>query len=300
MATVRVKVPATTGNLGSGFDCLGMALELYNTAEISDEADGLVVEIEGEGAALIPRDETNVCVRAARAVCNRVNFHPRGLRFRLLHAIPVSRGLGSSGVAIIAGAVAANELAGRPLDTTELLRVCTDLEGHPDNVVPSLLGGLSVSGERDGTIIYQTFHIPEKLMAIVAVPDFTLDTAVARGVLPQSVSMHDAVYNLCSVGLLVGGILGDDYSLLRAGMDDRLHQPYRERLIPGLRDVITAALDTGAHGAALSGAGPTVIALASESQTQIAEAMAAAFYRHDITSRTMILHIDNKGTSIIP
>lgn len=298
MATVRVRVPATTGNVGSGFDCLGMALELYNAVDVSDEADGLTVDVVGEGAQTIPRDDTNLCVRAAMAVFDRVGTRPRGLRFLLHHAIPVSRGLGSSGAAIVAGAAAANELMGRPLETAGLLRLCTDLEGHPDNVVPSLLGGLAVSGERDGQIIYRTFEIPRNLMAVVAVPDFTLDTAIARRALPDRVPLHDAVFNLCSVGLLVSGLLVGDYRLLRPGMDDRLHQPYRQHLIPGLRDVIAAALDAGAHGAALSGAGPTVIALASHSQAQIGSAMVEAFTQQQITGRSFILHIENSGTQV--
>lgn len=298
MATVSVRVPATTGNVGSGFDCLGMALELYNTVDVSDDVDGLTIDVMGEGARTVPRDETNLCVRAAKGVFGRVGSWPRGLRFVLHHAIPISRGLGSSGVAIVAGAVAANELIGRPLDTAGLLRVCTDLEGHPDNVVPSLLGGLSVSGERDGEIVYRTFEIPRNLMAVVAIPDFTLDTAVARRALPDRVPMHDAVFNLCSVALLVSGFLGGDYGLLREGMNDRLHQPYRQHLIPGLPEVIAAALDAGAHGAALSGAGPTVIALASHSQAQIGAAMVEAFKQQGVDSRSLILHIDNTGTRV--
>lgn len=296
MAAVRVTVPATTGNVGSGFDCLGMALSLYNTVEISEAAVGLVIEAEGEGADQVPRNASNLCVRAARRVFDRIGYHPAGLRFRLRHAIPVSRGLGSSGVAIVAGAVGANALAGRPLETADILCLCTELEGHPDNVVPSLLGGLSVSGIREGRILYRTYEVPSNLFAVVAVPDFTLDTSVARNALPGQVSMHDAVFNLSSVAFLISGILRGDYTLLRAGMDDRLHQPYRQPLIPGLGDVIAAALDAGAHGAALSGAGPTVIALASHSQTEISAAMVSAFEKHRITSRAMVLEIDNEGT----
>ena len=207
MSSVRVRVPATTGNLGSGYDCAGMALGLYNTVELSDTESGLDVVVEGEGADAVPRDEGNLCIVSARAVFDAAKWQPSGLRVHMHHAIPVSRGMGSSGVAIVAGAVAANELAGRPLGTSELLRICSDLEGHPDNVVPSLLGGLSISGERSGTIVYQTFPVPAAIKAIVAIPEFTLDTKVARGVLPEAVSMEDAVYNLCSVGLLVGGML---------------------------------------------------------------------------------------------
>ena len=299
MSSVRVRVPATTGNLGSGYDCAGMALGLYNTVKFSDTESGLDVVVEGEGADAVPRDEGNLCIVSARAVFDAAKWQPSGLRVHMHHAIPVSRGMGSSGVAIVAGAVAANELAGRPLCTSELLRICSDLEGHPDNVVPSLLGGLSISGERSGTIVYQTFPVPAAIKAIVAIPEFTLDTKVARGVLPEAVSMEDAVYNLCSVGLLVGGMLTGNYALLRDGMADRLHQPYRQHLVPGLAEVTGEALDAGAHGAALSGAGPTVIALATDNHERIGAAMTGAFARHGVSGQFRILSIDNGGCQVL-
>ena len=299
MSSVRVRVPATTGNMGSGYDCAGMALGLHNAIEFTETDSGLDVVVEGEGADAVPLDGGNLCIVSARAVFDAVDRHPAGLRARMHHAIPVSRGLGSSGVAIVAGAVAANELVGRPLGTPELLRICSDLEGHPDNVVPSLLGGLSVSGERSGTIVYQTFSVPADLKAIVAIPEFTLDTKVARGVLPDSVSMEDAVYNLCSVGLLIGGMVTGNYALLGEGMSDRLHQPYRQHLVPGLSEVIADARDAGAHGAALSGAGPTAIALATEDHEEIGESMIAAFGRHGVSGKYRILPIDNDGCRVL-
>lgn len=295
MSSVKIRVPATTGNMGSGFDCVGMALGLYNTIEIIEESSGIAVEVSGEGTDLVPLDESNSCVVAARRVLDEVGYGISGLRFRLDHEIPVSRGLGSSGVAIVAGAFGANELTGGTLDVDALIRICSELEGHPDNVVPSLLGGLSISGPRYGTIVYKTHEMPAELSAVVAVPDFVLETRLAREALPESVPLADAVYNVCSVGLLVSALLTGDYTLLRAGTDDRLHQPYRASLVPGLEQVMDAALDAGSHSAAMSGAGPTVIALASEAQEQIAAAMAATFLEHDITCRTMVLSIDNAG-----
>ena len=300
MSSVRVRVPATTGNLGSGYDCAGMALGLHNTIEFTETESGLDVVVEGEGADAVPLDEGNLCIVSARAVFSAVDWQPAGLKARMHHAIPVSRGLGSSGVAIVAGAAAANALAGRPLGTPDLLRICSDLEGHPDNVVPSLLGGLSVSGERAGTIVYQTFSVPSDLQAVVAIPEFTLDTKVARGVLPEAVSMEDAVFNLCSVGLLVGGMMTGNYAVLREGMADRLHQPYRQHLVPGLAEVTRDAVDAGAHGAALSGAGPTAIALATENHAGIGEAMVDAFARHGVSGQYRILSIDNEGCQVLP
>jgi len=295
MASVTVQIPATTGNMGAGFDCIGMALSLYNTIQITETASGVTVSVEGEGQDLVPLTEENYCVKAAIRVCEATGRNPDGLHFRLHHEIPVSRGLGSSGVAIVAGAYGMNELLGCPLDTPTIIRICTDMEGHPDNVVPSLLGGLSISGERYGTIIYRTVSVSSDLSAIVAVPDFTLETKLAREALPETVSMQDAVFNMCSVGLMIHGMMTKDYDLLRAGTDDRLHQPYRESLVPGLREVMEAARSQGAHSAALSGAGPTVIALASKNQAQVATAMSSTFDEHGISCRTLTLEIDNHG-----
>lgn len=295
MASVTVQIPATTGNMGAGFDCIGMALSLYNTIQITETASGVTVSVEGEGEDLVPLTEENYCVQAAIRVCEATGRNPDGLHFRLNHDIPVSRGLGSSGVAIVAGAYGMNELLDCPLDTATIMRICTDMEGHPDNVVPSLLGGLSISGERYGTIIYRTVSVASDLSAIVAVPDFTLETKLAREALPETVSMQDAVFNMCSVGLMIQGMMTKDYDLLRAGTDDRLHQPYRESLVPGLRQVMEAARSQGAHSAALSGAGPTVMALASKNQAQVATAMSSTFDEHGISCRTLTLEVDNHG-----
>jgi homoserine kinase len=297
---VLIRVPATTGNLGSGFDCVGMALALYNEITFKIIESGLKITIVGEGAQEIPINTDNVCIRAANRVFDKIGWRPTGLSVHMNHAIPVSRGLGSSGVAIVGGAVGANELAGQPLPTTEIMKICSDLEGHPDNVVPSLLGGLSISGERENTIIYQTYQIQPPLKAVVAIPEFTLDTKTARQALPSHVTMDDAVFNLCSVGLLIGSLISGRYENLRSGMADRLHQPFREPLIPGLSDVVQTALDMGAHGAALSGAGPTAIALATEHFEEIGQGMSSAFEQHQIKSQIRILNIDNLGCQIDP
>ena len=299
MASVRVRAPATTGNLGSGYDCAGMALELYNTVEFRETETGLKIELVGEGSGRIPTNENNLSIIAAQSVFKTVGFNPKGLLVHMNHEIPVSRGLGSSGVAIVTGAVAANELAGRPLGTDQLLRICSELEGHPDNVVPSLLGGFSVSSERSGKIIYQTFPVSTALKGIVAIPDFPLDTKVARSVLPKLIPMEDAVYNMCNVGLLVGSFLSENYNLLDQAMSDRIHQPYREKLIPGLMEVINKAQDAGAHVTALSGAGPTVIALATKNFQQIGEAMIMEFAKNEICAKFKILSFDNSGCQIL-
>lgn len=295
MASVTVRIPATTGNMGAGFDCIGMALGLYNTIQITETNSDLTVSVEGEGKDLVPLDAENVCVQAAIRVCEETGRNPDGLHFNLQHDIPVSRGLGSSGVAIVAGAYGMNELMGASLDTATIIRICSDMEGHPDNVIPSLLGGLSISGERYGTIVHRTVSVPSDLSAIVAVPDYTLETKLAREALPETVPMQDAVYNMCSVGLMIQGMMTKDYDLLRAGTDDRLHQPYRASLVPGLKQVMVAALSQGAHSAALSGAGPTVIALASKNEAQVATAMSSTFDEHGISCRTLTLEIDNRG-----
>ena len=299
MASVQVRVPATTGNLGSGYDCVGMALALYNTITMTETDSGLEVIVIGEGADSLPRDEKNLCLAAARSVFETGNRQSVNLVINMEHDIPISRGLGSSGAAIVAGAVAANELMKHPLNIDDLLRLCTEIEGHPDNIVPSLLGGLTISGKREETIIYKRIHTSDRIKAIVAIPDFHLDTEKARGVLPKEISVEDAGYNLCNVGLLVGSFLTEDYHLLKHGMSDCVHQPYRQHLIPGFEEIIGGALTAGAHGAALSGAGPTVIALATENHEIIGEAMIEGFTRHSISAKYKILPIDNSGCQVV-
>ena len=206
--SVKVTVPATTANMGPGFDCLGMALKLYNQVEISPTDGGLAIEIQGEGAGDIRKDEGNIVFKAVERLFQEAGRPCPGLVIKLTNHIPAARGLGSSASAIVGGLVAANRLAGDPFTPEKLLALATELEGHPDNVAPALLGGIIISVVQEGKVHWLKITPPDGLSTVVAVPDFKLSTRAAREVLPKTVSLQDAVFNLSRSALLVGALCG--------------------------------------------------------------------------------------------
>ncbi len=260
MEGVRVKVPATSANMGPGFDCLGVALNLYNRLE-AHEDDKPRVEAEGEGAGLIPRDTSNLTYRAMRRAYEAAGRASPCFFIRQINAIPLSRGLGSSAAAIVGGLVAANALMGNPLAKCELARIACEMEGHPDNVVPCLFGGLAAS-EMDGADVRYALSQPHERFRFAAmVPDFELSTAKARQALPDAYPRADAVRNVGRAVLMHAALGQGDAELLRAACHDRLHEPYRKALIPGWDDVHASAADNGALAVYLSGAGPAMMAV---------------------------------------
>ncbi len=259
---VRATAPATTANLGPGFDTLGLALAWTQTALCALAPEGVAdVAVDGPGAEGVPRDERNLIVRAATAVCGEVGLGRHGLRVRLTLELPVGRGLGSSAAAVALGLVAANALAGQPLAAQRLLEIGTQLEGHPDNVAPALFGGLCAACQDGGRVWAVRLAPPEGLRALLAIPDRPLSTAEARAALPRQVPLADAVANVQRTGLLVAALAAGRLDALGVATQDRLHQPYRASLIPGLEACLRELPAVGARGAFLSGAGPTVLAL---------------------------------------
>ncbi|CCO09034.1 homoserine kinase [Desulforamulus hydrothermalis] len=299
MNNIRVLVPATTANMGPGFDCLGMALGLYNEVHMALSPGRLSIDVEGEGAADIEKDDKNIVWQAARRVFQEIGQANPGLSIKLINKIPTARGLGSSAAAIVGGLVAANRLTGDTLSRDRLLALATELEGHPDNVAPALLGGAVVSVMAEGKVHYLKINPPEELTAVVAVPDFPLSTQAARAVLPAQVSLRDAVYNLSRTALLVGALCAKRLDLLYIASQDALHQPYRTPLIPGLNQVIQAANGAGALSVTLSGAGPTVIALTDGKSKGIADAMQKAFEQAGVSCRISVLKPAVEGTKIL-
>jgi homoserine kinase len=291
---VHVRVPATTANLGSGFDILGLALQLYNVFTMTITSDpGWRVHLP-RGARL-PRDERNLVFRAARALFTRVGVTPPGLHLSLTMHIPLARGLGSSSSAIVGGLLAANHLTGNTVDKATLLDMAVALEGHPDNVTPALIGGLTLSYTVKTQHHYVPLPFPSDLNLIVAIPDFELSTAQARAVLPAQADRANAVFNCSRTALFVHALYSRQYALLGPAMDDRLHQPYRAALIPGMPAAIAAGYAAGACGVALSGAGPTLLAIAETAPNTVAHALRKAFAQHGVTCRTRLLHADTTG-----
>ncbi|SHK47386.1 homoserine kinase [Desulforamulus aeronauticus] len=282
---VIVSVPATTANLGPGFDCLGMALDLYNQIYMSF-APSTTIEVEGQGANEIKRDEENIVWQAARRVFTELGQPMPGIAIKLVNQIPTSRGLGSSAAAIVGGLVAANNLAGNKLSQDTLLALATEMEGHPDNVAPALLGGIVISVVSEGKVHYLRIDPPEELSTVVAIPDFELSTQAAREVLPRQVSLQDAIFNLSRSALMVGALCQKRLDLLTVAAQDVLHQPHRAPLVPGLVQVIENANRAGALSVMLSGAGPTVIAFTHNFQKEVAGVMEKTFLEAGVICQT--------------
>lgn len=298
MNTVTVRVPASTTNLGPGFDALGLALQLHNRIRLSLAASGLEVAVTGEGEGVLQLSERNLVFRAVRRLYEAVGRPVPGLRIELENAIPVSRGLGSSSTAIVGGLVTANVLLGEPLDREAVLRLAVAMEGHPDNVAPALLGGFQVTSLAEDGLVHLALPAPAGLRAVVCIPDVAVSTHAARKVLPDTYSRADAVFNIGRVSLLVAALLTGRIETLAEAMQDRIHQPYRAPLVPGLAAAIEAALDAGAAGACLSGSGSTMLALTTGNEVAVGEAMVAAVRAAGREARWMALEVDTEGAVI--
>ncbi len=294
---VRVRVPATTANLGSGFDTLGMALGLHNDVELEEVNAGLELAVEGEGAAeLQAQGPENLVVRAAEAAFQAVGRRPRGLRMRQVNRIPLGRGLGSSAAAAVAGIAAGARLVGEPLPSEEILRLALAFEGHPDNIAACVLGGFTVAATAAGRVQALRVPLARPLRAVAVIPDVRLATADARRALPTQVPLGDAVFNVHRAALLVAALGQGRFELLREAVADRLHQPYRAPLLPGMLEVLEAGYAAGALACFLSGAGSTVLALADGREQAIGAAMQARWRDgFHIAARVDVLAMDGEG-----
>lgn len=259
---IRIQVPATTANMGPGFDCVGMALGLYNYVEVEEIEKGLEIEILDEDLkGHIPQDETNLVYDSMLKVFKKVNKFPSGVRIRQKSNVPPSRGLGSSSTCIVAGVIAANKLIGNPLTEDELLNLAIEIEGHPDNVAPAMLGGMVASIKTDQGYICEKIDVSEDVDFYTLIPDFKLETKKAREVLPDCYSRQDAIFNIGRGMLLIKAFMDKDFSKLSQIFEDRMHQNYRMPLIPFMKEAFEYCLLKGARGVYLSGAGPTIMAV---------------------------------------
>ncbi|AEJ41099.1 homoserine kinase [Sulfobacillus acidophilus TPY] len=258
----HIKVPASTANLGSGFDSLGMALSIYLECWFTLD-DSLAIEVRGEGRGMIPETSDNLVWRTADTLYRHVTGSPMPTgRLKVVSQIPLARGLGSSAAAIVAGLLLANTVLEKRLTVDELMEWALKLEGHPDNVAAALYGGF-VFAWNDGRRVHVHHYRSPELKVLLIIPSFHVSTEAARQVLPTQVSLEDALFNSQRLALWIHAVSQRDWSLLRYAGEDRLHQPYREALVPGMRPIIEGALAAGAEFAALSGSGPTMIALVS-------------------------------------
>lgn len=301
---LTVTVPATTANIGPGFDCIGAALSLFNRFHFSllseDANQPFQIEATGVEADRVLCDASNLAYQAFLRLYEQIHQPAPPIALRIELAVPLARGLGSSATAIVGGLVGANAIAGSPLSQTELTALAIELEGHPDNVVPALVGGCRLAATQvDGswTICEIPWH--EAIVPVVAIPDFELSTAKARQVLPATYSREDAIFNTAHLGLLVRALQTAEAAWLKTALQDRIHQPYRQSLIPGYAAVEQAALAAGAYGLVISGAGPTLLALtpAPEALT-VKTAMERIWQDTGVTAAAHILPIASQGTIV--
>ena len=302
ISSVTVTVPATTANLGPGFDCLGAALGLYNqfTFSAPPTPASLTITVTGQSAERVTADASNLVYQAFAKLYEQLGQTPPPIQIDIAMQVPLARGLGSSATAIVGGLLGANYWAGSPLSALEVMQLAIALEGHPDNVVPAQIGGcrLAASGiEQAWEICEIPWH--NSIVPIVAIPEFELSTTQARQVLPSHYSRADAIFNTAHLGLLLQGLATGQANWLQAALHDRIHQPYRTALIPGYEAVRAAAIAAGAYGLVISGAGPTLLALApADHAAAVAQAMTSAWTTAGIGAITKPLALDTTGALI--
>lgn len=306
-STVTVEVPASSANLGAGYDCLGLALAMTNRIEVEVRVwsrGAIELTVDGEGRNELTEDRDNRFVRGLEATLRTARGDlPEGLGWRISmqNRIPLARGLGSSAAATVGGVLAGNALAGDTLPLQKLLNVAAEVEGHPDNAAAALLGGFTVAAMDGGRVEAVRFDAPRDLRAVLFVPETRLSTADMRAALPAKVPLADAVSNIGAVGLGVAGLATGRYDLLSFLTVDRLHEPYREKVFPGLRRLVDAAREAGALGACLSGAGSTIIAFVDSmaGMTRVEAAFIAAAADIDLPGKVVVVEPRNTGGAVV-
>ena len=309
---VSVKVPATTANIGPGFDCLGMALPIYNTITIEETVlpgTGVEINVLADNDSIdqlsldhVPSDENSIVYKAVELLYNSIGQSPSELKINIHSNIPVARGLGSSSSVIVGALIAANELLGRPADEVALLSIACEIEGHPDNITPAIVGGLVISSqEEDGSVVYRKLEWPDEWAVTVCVPDFELSTDIARSVLPKEVPMKDAIFNAKRLAMFVQAVHTKDSELMKLALQDRLHQPYRMKLVPGLDKII----DNLRHfdnvlGCVLSGAGSSILVITERNDLdKIRTIVKDTWADQNIKCDIKTLSVENNGAQII-
>ena len=306
---VSVKVPATTANLGPGFDSLGLALPIYNIVTVEETimpGTGIEINIIDEtneqNVLSIPTDENNIVYKAIELLYNSIGQTPSELKITIKTNIPIARGLGSSAAVIVGGLMAANELLGRPADEAALLSIATEIENHPDNITPAIVGGFVVSSlEEDGSVIYSKMNWPKDWNITVCIPDYELSTSIARSVLPAEVPMKDAIFNLKHTAMLVQAVNTHDEKLMKVALNDRLHQQYREKLIPGLKEIKEALKhEENVLGVVISGAGPAILVISyGNNLDKIRETVSNVWLDLNVKSKILTLQVEENGAYVI-
>ncbi|MDR0956494.1 MAG: homoserine kinase [Endomicrobium sp.] len=299
---LKVKVPATTANLGPGFDVLGAALSLYNEFEVEyvPNAQKTNFILKGEGKKTLPKNNKNLVWQSmceTFKILNETRYNLKNLNITINASIPLNRGLGSSAATIVGGIILANALSKNKLNTSQIANLAIKIEGHPDNVIPAIYGGVCICCKdkyKDHETVVQ-LPIP-KLKVVLCVPTFEVKTKQSRQILPKYVNLGDAIFNISRVTLLTAAFYRADYSLLSHAMQDKIHQPYRGKMIPVMNEVLNAAIVAGAYGAYLSGSGPTLAALCDKKNIKkVSKAMTKRWEKENISTRTYIADFNRNG-----
>ncbi|MFT8340048.1 homoserine kinase [Clostridium beijerinckii] len=293
---ITVRVPATSANMGPGFDTLGIALNLYNDFGFREIEDGLKFNGMPEEFC----NEDNIIYKAMKYCFDKAGYKIKGLEIsEIKQNVPVSRGLGSSSTCIVGGLVGANEILGKKFSEEELLEMAVEIEGHPDNVAPALLGGMVVAIVDENKTYYDKIDVKNGIKFISIIPNFRLSTEEARKVLPKEISLKDGVYNVSRAALMVACFSSGKYELLRYACKDAFHQNYRSKLIPGFEEVYNKSYELGALACYLSGAGPTIMAIIDEKDERFSNKLKEFLQIKGLEWNILELSLDNAGATII-
>ena len=293
---IRVKVPATSANMGPGFDCMGVAVGLYSIFGFRETEGGL--SFKGFPEEFCNKD--NIVYEAMMKCFDKANYKVKGLEISILKQdIPISRGLGSSSSCIVGGLIGANEIMDRKFTKDEIFQMAVEIEGHPDNVAPAVLGGMVVAIEEADKCYYDKVNFKEEIKFVSIIPDFRLSTKEAREVLPKEISIKDGVYNVSRAALMVSALSSGNLELLKVACRDSFHENYRSKLIKGFDEVKNEANRVGALATYLSGAGPTIMALISKDTEGFGEKMSAFLKEKSLNFDVHELSIDNVGAIVI-
>ncbi|KRU24555.1 homoserine kinase [Clostridium sporogenes] len=291
---VEVRVPATSANIGPGFDCLGVAVNIYNKFFVEEIEEGIIFE----GCADKFKNENNLIYVAMKKCFDKIGYKPTGLRIKIESDIPVSRGLGSSAACVVGGIVSANELAGGALNKKELLDLAVEVEGHPDNVNPAFCGGMTASISDNREVIYSKVKVSEGIKFCALIPDFTLSTEKARAVLPKSIDYKDGIFNVGRTALMISALNNGDFHLIKYACKDKLHQDYRAKLIENFYSIKKQCEKLNSLGVFLSGAGPTIMVMLREEDKDFSKNIKSFLETLKNKWEVRELNIDKLGTAV--
>lgn len=294
---IKIKIPATSANIGSGFDSLGIALTMYNEVMLEESDE---ISIESLDNVKIPTNENNLVYWSAKKLYEECGKKIPGLKIKQVNNIPIARGLGSSSACIVAGLLGANRFLGSPLSKNEIINLASKIEGHPDNTTPAITGGLVTSAIEGEKVYSVTVPVAKNIRFAVMVPPFELKTDLARSVLPQSYSKDDVVYNLSRAALMTASLFSGNLENLRVAVSDKIHQPYRAKFIHGFENIFRLSYELGSYGTYISGAGPSIISIVDENSSEIFRKCALSRFKdkNEGDWKLLMLESDSVGATI--